>query len=103
MNAQNASGLLEGITPETHQAFFQPRERGGIIELLGWWIGPNEHDQPCIFHHTCPFGIPGLWHFVSIRDDRLRFYRRERKRRPEFNTQLARRELITKLFGSDQD
>ena len=103
-NHHSPSWTLGGISPITHQAFFQPNpeDRSGIVELIGWWIDVNEHDVLCVFHHTPPGTTPGLWYCLRTTDDRLRFYPREARRRQGLDTPLKRRNVLAKVFGRDE-
>lgn len=94
--------VLEGIYPETHQAFFQPSNNAGIVELANWWFDKNMHGQWCVFHFTSPIINYHLWHFHRITDDRLRFYHRERELKLAPDEQELRQRLLDKLFADDQ-
>ncbi|PIZ94228.1 MAG: hypothetical protein COX82_01100 [Candidatus Magasanikbacteria bacterium CG_4_10_14_0_2_um_filter_41_10] len=68
----------EGKTSEDTQVFFQPDSPfHGIRELENWRFDENEHGQLCVFHDTKPNHDLGLWKWIRVEDDRLRFYRRE--------------------------
>jgi len=78
MDKTTPSPLWEGKTQQDTQVFFQPNGHG-IIELINWRFGANEHGNLCVFHDTKPDPSIGLWKFHNVDDDRLRFYPRERR------------------------
>jgi len=78
MDRHPPSRPWEGKTPEDTQVFFQPDSPfHGIIELKNWHFGLNEHAQLCVFHDIKPDHDLGLWRWIRVQDDRLRFYDRE--------------------------